>query len=118
MKKSKFEIGFTLIELVVVLAILAILSAIAVPRYLSNLEKARVATHNANVRAIKATAMVYQADKGVLLNNLSDLSPEYLDVIPEIPEGLSDFITDEQYSDGYIIEVGKTYFNVIPGIIP
>lgn len=118
MNKSKFENGFTLVELIVILAILAILSAIAIPRYFSNLEKARVVAHNANVRAIKATAMVYQADKGELLTNLSNLSPEYLDAIPEIPEGLSDFITDDQYSDGYVIEVGETYFNVIPGIIP
>lgn len=117
MKYKKISCGFTLIELIVIIAVLSIISFIAVPRYLKTLENARISAHNANVLTIKAAAMLYQADKGILLIDINELLPEYLDKIPSIPEGLTDYIAEQQYNDGYTIEVGDTYFYVTPGII-
>lgn len=50
--------GFTLIEMLIVVAIIAILVAISIPMVNSALEKARDATDQANERAAKAEAVI------------------------------------------------------------
>ena len=57
-KTLKGQGGFTLIEMLIVVAIIAILVAVAIPMVNKNLEKARIATDEANVRAAKAAAML------------------------------------------------------------
>ena len=44
--------GFTLAELLIVVAIIAVLVAIAIPVFTSQLEKAREATDAANIRPV------------------------------------------------------------------
>lgn len=56
MKKKLNKKGFTLAELLVVVAILAILVAVSIPIFTSQISKAREATDLANVRAAKAAA--------------------------------------------------------------
>ena len=50
--------GFTLAELLIVVAIIAVLVAIAIPVFTTQLEKAREATDAANLRSLYAEAMV------------------------------------------------------------
>ncbi|MDE6997188.1 MAG: prepilin-type N-terminal cleavage/methylation domain-containing protein [Oscillospiraceae bacterium] len=50
--------GFTLVEMLIVVAIIAILIAISIPMVGSALEKARDATDEANERAAKAAAVL------------------------------------------------------------
>ena len=50
--------GFTLVEMLIVVAIIAILIAISIPLVGSSLEKARDATDEANERAAKAAAVI------------------------------------------------------------
>lgn len=50
--------GFTLIEMLIVVAIIAVLVAVSIPLVGASLEKARVATDQANERAAKAAALV------------------------------------------------------------
>ena len=57
-KKLKKTGGFTLIEMLIVVAIIAILVAVSIPMVSSSLDKARKATDDANVRAAKAAAIV------------------------------------------------------------
>jgi len=56
MKKNKK--GFTLAELLIVVAIIAVLVAIAIPVFTAQLEKSRQATDAANIRAAYAQAVV------------------------------------------------------------
>ena len=51
MKKIKNSKGFTLMEMLIVVAIIAVLIAIAVPTFSASLNKARVATDEANIRS-------------------------------------------------------------------
>lgn len=66
--------GFTLIELIIVIAILALLIAIAIPKYQQSNLSAQATTHNANVRAIKNAAILYSVDnpeeKSIPMNKL------------------------------------------------
>ena len=60
MKKlfKKDQKGFTLAELLIVVAIIAVLVAISIPIFTSQLEKAREATDAANIRAAYAEVAV------------------------------------------------------------
>lgn len=77
MKNTKKNNGFTLIELVIVIAIIAILISIAAMRYSSTNLAAEAAAHNANVKVLKSAGILYFIDnpdkKGEI--NVEDLKP-------------------------------------------
>ena len=56
MKKNNNK-GFTLMEMLIVVAIIAVLVAIAIPVFTNQLEKAREATDMANIRSAYAEVM-------------------------------------------------------------
>lgn len=56
-KKVNNKKGFTLAELLVVLAILAVLVAVAIPLFTGAISQAQETTKNANSRAIRAAAV-------------------------------------------------------------
>ena len=64
MKSLKSNKGFTLIELVVVIAILGILAGIAIPRFLDATATARGAKIVADMRTIDSAIMMYNAKTG------------------------------------------------------
>ena len=61
-KMMKNRKGFTLMEMLIVVAIIAILIAIAIPSFTTQLEKAREAADIANIRSAYAEAMVKYLD--------------------------------------------------------
>lgn len=62
MKNAKKNKGFTLIELVIVIAIIAILISIAAMKYSSTNLAAEAAAHNANVKVLKSAGILYLID--------------------------------------------------------
>ncbi|HOK63242.1 MAG TPA: prepilin-type N-terminal cleavage/methylation domain-containing protein, partial [Soehngenia sp.] len=69
-QRKRNKKGFTLIELVVVIAILGILAALAIPRFVGTQENAKKQTHNANVRTIESALSLYAAEKGKYTTNI------------------------------------------------
>ena len=67
-KRLRSEKGFTLIELLVVMIILAILTAIAIPSYLSFKDRANNSAAAADVRSIIPSVESYFSDNGTYAN--------------------------------------------------
>lgn len=80
---TKEEKGFTLIELLVVVIILGILTAIAIPSYLSFRGRANDSAAKSNVRAVVPSIESYFADNetyvGMTLANLQSTYDQALD---------------------------------------
>ena len=59
-KLLKNKKGFTLMEMLIVVAIIVILVAISVPTFTANLDEAKQATDAANLRAAKSAAQIFK----------------------------------------------------------
>ena len=64
LKKKLNKKGFTLAELLIVVAIIAILVAIAIPVFSSQLDKTRAAVDDANARSIRSMAVAEAKTSG------------------------------------------------------
>jgi general secretion pathway protein G len=85
-KQARSAHGFTLIELMVVLAIIATLLAIAAPRYFASLEKSKEAVLHQDLALMRDSLDKYYGDKGKYPDTLDELvSNKYLRDIPVDP---------------------------------
>jgi general secretion pathway protein G len=80
------DAGFTLLELIVVMSIIAILATLAVPRFTAAIRSAREAVLREDLHVMRAAIDSYTMDKQKAPQSLDDLVQSgYLRVIPEDP---------------------------------
>jgi general secretion pathway protein G len=83
---SHLRSGFTLIEMLVVMAIVALLLTVALPRYFGSIDKAKEVALKENLQVIRAGIDKYYADKGRYPEALDDLvTQKYLRSVPVDP---------------------------------
>lgn len=98
--KNKLQKGFTLIEVMVVVAIVGILASLAQPMFKTAAVKAREAALKEDLFNLRSVIDQYFADNGEYPGSLEDLvSKGYMRAIPADPfTGQSDW--DEEYATG------------------
>ena len=78
--------GFTLIEMVVVLTLIALLLTLAIPRYFSTLDRGRLQVQRQNVATLRDAIDKFYGDKGRYPETLEELvSKRYLREVPVDP---------------------------------
>ncbi|GAB3772765.1 prepilin-type N-terminal cleavage/methylation domain-containing protein [Ramlibacter monticola] len=85
-KTHRRRAGFTLIELLVVMCIIALLLAVAVPRYFHSVARAREAVLKENLTLIRDALDKHYSDTGAYPPNMETLvTKKYLRKLPEDP---------------------------------
>lgn len=80
------QFGFTLIELIVVLAIVGLLLSLAAPRFSTGIDRSKEAVLQQNLKAIRSALDQYHADSGKYAEDLQMLvSKRYLRDVPLDP---------------------------------
>jgi len=86
-KKTKSTKGFTLMELIIVMALLAIIAAILIPMFLNTTDRARLRSDIQSARVVQNARELYRVERGravagldaaTIMDNLADAG--YLDL--------------------------------------
>lgn len=105
MRKKHVDAGFTLIELMVVMAIIAVLASIAIPSFVAIVKHAREAALRQDLSTMRNAIDSYTYDKQKAPQDLSDIvQGGYLKEIPKDPF--------TQRNDSWIVGQSSAFTNI------
>lgn len=110
--KQKKQQGFTLIELMIVVAVIGVLAAIAIPQYQKYVAKSEVASALATLTGVKTNVEAYAVENGAFPDGSAANQTEAdLGVPSSIPSGVITFTKGASAATGTI-----TFKFVVTGV--
>jgi len=108
-KKIKIR-GFTIVELLIVLSVIALLLSIVTPRYLNKVEEGKEIALKQNLSIIRRSIDQYYSDQGVYPDRITQLvEKKYLREIPIDPiAGSKDWIIIKEKKLGGVYDIKST----------
>lgn len=104
-KKNNVNRGFTLAELLIVVAIIAVLVAVAIPIFSGKLKESRLAVDHANIRSAYAYIQVANITETVVIDGVEKSFDEVASGVYYVSKDLSSLLT----ADG-IMPTGDKYY--------
>ncbi len=110
-KNRRQQSGFTLIEIMVVVVILAILGAVVVPNLLGNVDEARITKANTDIKSIETALDLYRLD-----NSVYPTEEQGLEALISKPSGSPEPKKWKQYMKETPMDPwGEEYVYLVPG---
>jgi len=106
MKNANKKNGFTLIELIIVMVILGIMAAVAVPRYLDSISNAEQSAEDAVISAIRS-GLKQAANDSLYTNGRATWPTNPFDALSEKPSGYSVDETDADVDGEWTFSNGR-----------
>ena len=105
------EGGFTLLEMLLVICIIGVLAAIAVPKFAQSMTLANTSKIQADLSTLNTAVSLYKAEKGIYPQNVNQLKDYILDVEALRPPTGSYFLrtgtTVEKAGASYVLTAGE-----------
>ena len=98
--------GFTLVELVIIMVVLGILAAVAVPRMGNTIASSEEAAEDSIIAALSSAIEVYAMDQ-VVLNSVKSYPMNPFDEMDKLPDGYTGIGTPDQ--DGEWVFTGDSH---------
>ena len=104
--KKNFNKGFTLIELVIIMVILGVLAAVAVPRLGNTIDTSEASAEQAVIGNLRSALEVYAMDQ-VVANSTKSYPTNPFDELDKVPEGYTGLGSPDQ--DGEWVFTGDSH---------